>query len=61
MVATDLNPRALDLARITFALNGIDGRPAARQTCTQPVAGERFDLVTANPPYVMSPPDRTPG
>ena len=31
VVATDLNPRALDLARITFALNGIDGRPAARR------------------------------
>ena len=56
MVATDLNPRALDLARITFALNrtAVDLRLG---DLYQPVAGERFDLVTANPPYVMSPPD----
>ena len=55
VVATDLNPRALDLARITFALNRttVDLRLG---DLYQPVAGEQFDLVTANPPYVMSPP-----
>jgi methylase of polypeptide subunit release factors len=56
VVATDLNPRALDLARITFAMDGtaVDLRLG---DLYQPVAGERFDLITANPPYVMSPPD----
>ena len=55
VVATDLNPRALDLARITFALNGttVDLRLG---DLYQPVAGERFDLIATNPPYVMSPP-----
>ena len=55
VVATDLNHRAIDLAGITFALNGIavDLRPGDLYA---PVAGERFDLITANPPYVMSPP-----
>ena len=55
VVATDLNPRALDLARITFALNQItvDLRPG---NLYQPVAGERFDLIATNPPYVMAPP-----
>jgi hypothetical protein len=55
VVATDLNPRALELARITFALNdvAVDLRLGDLYA---PVAGERFALVTANPPYVMSPP-----
>jgi methylase of polypeptide subunit release factors len=55
VVATDLNPRALDLARITFALNQVtvDLRPG---DLYQPVAGERFDLIATNPPYVMAPP-----
>ena len=55
VVATDLNPRALELARITFALNGstVDLRPG---DLYQPVAGERFDLIATNPPYVMAPP-----
>ncbi len=58
VVATDLNLRAVHLARITFALNGIavDLRPGDLYA---PVAGERFDLITANPPYVMSPPDES--
>ena len=55
VVATDLNPRAIELARITFALNqtAVDLRLG---DLYQPVAGERFDLIAANPPYVMSPP-----
>ena len=55
VVATDLNARAVDLARITFALNEtpVDLRLGDLYA---PVAGERFDLITANPPYVMSPP-----
>jgi len=59
VVATDLNPRAVDLARITFALNDIvvDLRPGDLYA---PVLGERFALITANPPYVVAPPGESP-
>jgi hypothetical protein len=55
VVATDLNPRALALADLTARLNDItvDLRPGSLY---EPVRGERFDLITTNPPYVMSPP-----
>ena len=58
VVATDLLPRALDLAAITFALNGItvDLRPGDLYA---PVAGEAYDLIVTNPPYVMAPPGET--
>ncbi len=55
IVATDLNPRALELARISLGLSGV---PADLRlgSLYEPVAGESFDLIAANPPYVMSPP-----
>ena len=55
VVATDLNPRALQLARLTFGINSttVDLRLG---DLYRPVADERFDLIVANPPYVMSPP-----
>jgi methylase of polypeptide subunit release factors len=55
IVATDLNPRALELARISLGLSGV---PAELRTGSLygPVAGERFDLIVTNPPYVISPP-----
>jgi len=55
LVVTDLNPRALDLARISLGLSGI---PADLRlgSLYEPVQGERFDLIATNPPYVMSPP-----
>ena len=55
IVATDLNPRALDLARVTLGLNGIEA-DLRLGSLYEPVAGEGFDLVVTNPPYVMSPP-----
>ena len=55
VVATDLNPRALELAALGADLSGarIDFREGS---LFEPVHGERFDLVVSNPPYVMSPP-----
>ncbi len=55
VVATDLNRRACAMAKLTFALNqvSVDCRQGSLY---DPVAGERFDLITSNPPYVMSPP-----
>ncbi|HHV21854.1 MAG TPA: methyltransferase [Propionibacterium sp.] len=58
VVATDLNPRANELAAWTFRLSGV--APEQRLgSLYEPVAGERFDLIVTNPPYVMSPPDGT--
>ncbi len=56
VVATDLNPRAVALAQVSADLSGatIDLREGS---LFEPVAGERFDLIVSNPPYVMSPPD----
>lgn len=56
IVATDLNPRALDLARITTGLAGIDV-DLRLGSLYEPVAGQGFDLIVTNPPFVMSPPD----
>ncbi|GAB3938939.1 class I SAM-dependent methyltransferase [Kribbella albertanoniae] len=56
LVATDVNPRALELAKATAALNRID-LDVRTGSLFEPVAGERFDLIISNPPYVISPPD----
>lgn len=55
VVATDLNPRANELAAWTYRLNDIDVDQRLG-SLYEPIAGERFDLVVTNPPYVMSPP-----
>lgn len=55
VVATDVNERALDLARVTAALGGIDV-DYRNGSLYEPVAGQRFDLIVSNPPFVMSPP-----
>jgi hypothetical protein len=55
-VATDVNPRALELAQATAALNRIE-LDVRTGSLFEPVAGERFDLIISNPPYVISPPD----
>ena len=55
VVAVDLNPRALRLARINAALNGVGHVEFREGDLFEPVEGERFDLIVANPPYVISP------
>jgi len=54
VVATDVNQRALWLAGLNAELNevAIDLREGS---FFEPVAGERFDLVVTNPPFVISP------
>jgi methylase of polypeptide subunit release factors len=54
VIATDVNERALALASATMRLNDlrVDLRGG---TWYQPVAGERFDLIVSNPPFVVSP------
>jgi SAM-dependent methyltransferase len=55
VVATDLNARALVFARLNAALNGVTNIEFREGSFLEPVAGERFDLIVANPPYVISP------
>lgn len=55
VVATDVNPRCLELAALTAALSGV-AIDLRRGNLYGPVAGERFDLVVSNPPFVVSPP-----
>lgn len=55
IVATDLNPRALELARLSWELSGVAGVEARAGSMFEPVEGERFDLVVSNPPFVLAP------
>lgn len=54
VVATDISTRALDFARFNAALAGttLDLRAGSM---LEPVAGEVFDLVVSNPPFVITP------
>jgi methylase of polypeptide subunit release factors len=55
VVATDVNPRALAFTELNAALSGITNVECRRGSLFEPVAGERFELITCNPPYVVSP------
>jgi hypothetical protein len=56
VVATDVNPRALRLARFNAELNEVPVPVDVRDgSFFEPVAGERFDLIATNPPFVISP------
>ena len=56
VVATDVNPRALRLTRLNAALNEVGSIEVREGSLFEPVAGERFDLIATNPPFVISPP-----
>ena len=55
VVATDVNGRALAYATFNAALNGAENIETRAGSFFEPVMGEQFDLVVANPPYVVSP------
>jgi SAM-dependent methyltransferase len=55
VVASDINARAIALGRFSERLNGIDGIDFRHGDGFSTVAGEEFDLIVANPPYVQSP------
>jgi hypothetical protein len=59
VVATDISERALELAALNAALNGIDTIEFRLGSLFEPVAGERFDHIISNPPFVITP--RAPG
>lgn len=61
VTATDVSDRALAFAAFNLALAGLDSSRVdlRRGSLLEPVAGEVFDLVVGNPPFVITP--RTPG
>lgn len=54
VVATDVNPRALEYAELGARLNGLS-LDLREGSLFEPVDGETFDLIVANPPFVVSP------
>ena len=55
VIATDVNPRALEFTRLNAALNGLTNIETRIGSLFEPVVGETFDLITCNAPYVVSP------
>lgn len=60
VVATDVNPRAIALARINAWIHGIENVDFRLGELFEPVAGESFDLIASQPPFVCRPPDAVP-
>ncbi len=60
VVAVDINPRAVALARFNAQLNGIENVDVRLGNLYAPIGTEQFDLVIANPPFVASPYVRAP-
>ena len=58
VVVTDISTRALEFTAFNVALAGVDSaRVQLRQgNLLEPVAGQRFDLIVSNPPFVITPP-----
>jgi methylase of polypeptide subunit release factors len=58
VVAADINARALVVAAVNAKLNEVGNIEFRQGSFFDPVDGERFDLITCNPPYVISPESR---
>ncbi len=57
-VGTDTNRRAVDLATFNARLNGLMQAEFRVGSLYDPVEGERFDRILANPPFVIAPAQR---
>ncbi|MBD3943478.1 methyltransferase [Microbacterium sp. NEAU-LLC] len=55
VVATDISERALAFTRLNALLNGVDGIETRLGSLFEPVAGEQFDRIVSNPPFVITP------
>jgi SAM-dependent methyltransferase len=55
VVAVDYNPRAVAVTRFNSALNQVDNVECRQGDMFEPVAGEAFDLIVSNPPFIISP------
>ena len=54
VVATDISERACDFTRFNAALNKVD-IDVRQGSLFDPVVGQSFDLITSNPPFVITP------
>jgi release factor glutamine methyltransferase len=59
VTAVDISRRAVLTARLNARLNGVRVR-ALRGDLFSPVAGQRYELIVANPPYVPGQSDELP-
>jgi len=55
VIATDISPRALNMAALNARLNGMENIELRRGNLYEPVADCQFDLILSNPPFVISP------
>jgi methylase of polypeptide subunit release factors len=55
VIATDLNPRALNFAAFNARLNSVSNLERRQGSLYAPVETCQFDLIVANPPFVISP------
>ncbi len=57
VIAVDINPAAVRCAKINLSINRLEHRIEVRQgDLFSPVAGQRFDLVLFNPPFIVGTP-----
>ena len=52
VVATDIDARCLDFTQLSAAESGVQVETRLG-SLTEPVSGERFDLIVSNPPFVI--------
>jgi methylase of polypeptide subunit release factors len=55
VTATDISARALAFTRLNALLNGVDAIDVREGSLFAPVAGEEFDRIVSNPPFVITP------
>jgi methylase of polypeptide subunit release factors len=55
VTGTDINSRALDLAALGTALNDLPSLAWREGSLLEPVGDDTFDLITVNPPFIISP------
>jgi methylase of polypeptide subunit release factors len=58
VIGVDRNARAVNVAAFNAQLNGLTNTSFVTGDLYEPVRGRRFDLIVANPPYVISPESR---
>lgn len=56
VLATDFNPRAVNVATFNAMFNRLSNVEVRQGDLFEPVGDEQFDRVLTNPPYVMNPP-----
>ena len=55
VVGVDVNPHALSCAGLSQRLSGVDNVTWVQGDWFEPVRGQRFDLVVANPSVIITP------